>query len=179
MEVRFAGRMRDKRATCRHCGSEVDLPDAYQRVERRREQGRGLWRGRTVEETVIETRSDGPRDPSTEEELARWLRERGVPDVGQEVGRLWQGQELHIYRTEATGRRVTIGHTDEAEGPDGLPRMLTPEEIIQAAGGPLPPEERRKCPQCGATISKRADWCQWCGTRFSGTDGTQPGEEMD
>jgi hypothetical protein len=99
--------------------------------------------------------------------------------VDQELGRLWRGREVHIYRAEATQRRFTIGQADDTGGLDGLPRMLTPEEIIQAAGGPLPPEERRTCPKCGATISKRASWCQWCSTRFSESDGTEPGREVD
>jgi hypothetical protein len=36
--VRFVGELRDKRAVCRHCGSQVDLPDTYRRVQRRHEQ---------------------------------------------------------------------------------------------------------------------------------------------
>ena len=52
------------------------------------------------------------------------------------------------------------------------PGTLSTDEIIHLAGGPLPPEERRKCPQCGATISKRASWCQWCGARFARFSGS-------
>jgi hypothetical protein len=42
---------------------------------------------------------------------------------------------------------------------------LSPNEIIALAGGPLPLEQRRTCPnpKCGATISKSATTCPWCG----------------
>ncbi len=43
---------------------------------------------------------------------------------------------------------------------------ITPEEIIKMAGGPLPPEERRVCPKCQATISIHAQRCEWCGARL-------------
>ena len=35
---------------------------------------------------------------------------------------------------------------------------------MHLAGGARPPEERRPCPHCGATISKHATRCAWCGT---------------
>jgi hypothetical protein len=42
---------------------------------------------------------------------------------------------------------------------------LSPNEIIALAGGPLPLDQRRTCPnpKCGATISKSATTCPWCG----------------
>jgi len=39
---------------------------------------------------------------------------------------------------------------------------LTPELILQLAGGPLAPEERRKCPTCGAVVSRLEEKCPWC-----------------
>jgi len=39
---------------------------------------------------------------------------------------------------------------------------ITPDDIINMAGGPLPPEERRQCPKCQATISIYAQRCEWC-----------------
>jgi len=60
MVVRFVGRMRDKRAGCQFCGSEVDLPDAYQRVDRQRQQEHHAWGTRVVDQTLVETRSDHP-----------------------------------------------------------------------------------------------------------------------
>ena len=36
MEVQYIGEMRDKRAVCEYCNTEVDLPDSYQRVKKTR-----------------------------------------------------------------------------------------------------------------------------------------------
>jgi len=39
---------------------------------------------------------------------------------------------------------------------------LSPDLILRLAGGPLAPEERRECPQCGAIVSRREARCSWC-----------------
>jgi hypothetical protein len=39
---------------------------------------------------------------------------------------------------------------------------LTPDLILQLAGGPLAPEERRECPTCGAVVSRLEKKCPWC-----------------
>jgi hypothetical protein len=46
------------------------------------------------------------------------------------------------------------------------PRELSPEEIVQLAGEPLAPEDRRICPHCKAVIPRTAEKCQWCGARL-------------
>jgi hypothetical protein len=46
--------------------------------------------------------------------------------------------------------------------------QLSPDDVIQLAGGPLPPEERRACPQCGAVVPRSAEKCAWCGAPLSG-----------
>ena len=177
MEVRFAGPLRDKRAVCPYCGTEVDLPDAYQRIQRQKEQARHPWGSRTVEETVIETRSDHPEGlpdldevvPESEagrgvlepEELARWMEDQKETRQESRKPSGLLGKVLH-FLTGKTPAAITRGASPAS--PAG--ESLAPDEIIQAAGGPLPPEERRKCPKCGATISKRASRCTWCGTRF-------------
>lgn len=40
---------------------------------------------------------------------------------------------------------------------------LTPEDILQMAGDPLPEELRRNCPNCDAVISQDVKRCEWCG----------------
>jgi hypothetical protein len=50
---------------------------------------------------------------------------------------------------------------------------LSPDDVIQLAGGPLPPEERRACPQCGAVIPRSAEKCAWCGAPLSGPGDAQ------
>ena len=46
--------------------------------------------------------------------------------------------------------------------------QLSPDDVIQLAGGPLPPEQRRACPQCGAVVPRSAEKCAWCGASLSG-----------
>jgi hypothetical protein len=53
--------------------------------------------------------------------------------------------------------RVTLERSRPSPPPE-----TSVETIIRAAGEPLPPEERRRCPQCDATISKYATRCVWC-----------------
>jgi hypothetical protein len=48
------------------------------------------------------------------------------------------------------------------------PGQLSPDDVIQLAGGPLPPEERWACPQCGAVVPRSAEKCAWCGAPLLG-----------
>jgi hypothetical protein len=50
---------------------------------------------------------------------------------------------------------------------------LSPDDVIQLAGGPLPPEQRRACPQCGAVVPRSAEKCAWCGAPLSGPGDAQ------
>jgi hypothetical protein len=42
------------------------------------------------------------------------------------------------------------------------PAPLSPGEILELAGGPLAPEERRRCPTCLAVVSRTELKCPWC-----------------
>lgn len=67
-------------------------------------------------------------------------------------------------------QHLTGGHSEERVAPPPMPvaaDALTAADIIELAGGPLPPEERRTCPHCGATISKAATRCEWCGASLN------------
>lgn len=67
-------------------------------------------------------------------------------------------------------QRLTGGRPQERVEAPSMPVAadeLTAADIIQLAGGPLPPEQRRTCPHCGATISKAATRCEWCGASLS------------
>lgn len=61
--------------------------------------------------------------------------------------------------------RMTL---DGSEGPLALGGPLNPEDIIELAGGPLAPEERRNCPKCDAVVSRDAASCPWCSEALSG-----------
>lgn len=58
--------------------------------------------------------------------------------------------------TEAEGLVMGQVRTAAAAG------ALAPNLILQLAGGPLAPEERRDCPQCKAVVSRSDERCPWC-----------------
>jgi hypothetical protein len=229
-EVRFVGRMRDKRALCRHCGTEVDLPDTFQRVEQQREREQHRWGTRTVDRAVVETRSDHPdglRDdtvPQTLEELMQyvdaaggevtvhsravpgngtpgqtlsldelthWLKEEGIAIPEELQQQLQEGGGFAVSRSGPIESRVMIQRTIEerrSTSPLGLLGTILRifegigsafgvqlrtqahddalDDITRRAGGPIPPKQRAKCPQCGATITKNSPRCTWCGLWF-------------
>lgn len=48
---------------------------------------------------------------------------------------------------------------------------LSPDLILRLAGGPLAPEERRECPQCGAIVSRHEARCSWCSAPLPDAEG--------
>jgi hypothetical protein len=200
-EVRFVGELRDKRAFCPHCGSQIDLPDTFQRVERRREQEQ-LPGGasRIVDSVRIETRSDhspGEGPPREVGDVDQLLQDLALPDLEEETLQqlgeqgMVGGASEQILRSSGTGaedrglvdrmlRRVRgdalndeldAAALDQAEDLP-LPGRLGPEDIIRLAGGPLPPEERRKCLKCGAVVSRSESRCPWCSALLPGAEDT-------
>ena len=79
------------------------------------------------------------------------------------LGRLRGGTSAPDPEAEA----LVLG-SDEAQLAAGA---LSPELILRLAGGPLPPEERRDCPQCGAVVSRREAKCPWCSASLTDTEG--------
>ncbi len=70
-------------------------------------------------------------------------------------------------------QRLTGGRPEKRFEAPSMPVAadeLTAADIIQLAGGPLPAEDRRACPRCGATISKAATRCEWCGAALDELD---------
>ena len=208
MKVHFVGEMRDKRAICQYCQTEVDLPDTYRRVKKKRTHEQRIGGSRTVEETIIETRGDGqiPSDapeslPPEIQEVMKILKEKGPAAIDDESLQKLQARGINIsFAPESFdpetfrslrergldisdelplehSSKTVINRTEDRD--DSFlgrlfsrtgrtrqePGLISPEEIIRLAGGPLPPEKRRKCPnpKCGATISKDAKKCSWCG----------------
>ena len=91
-------------------------------------------------------------DPS--DDLARWPEAQPRPPglLERIVGRRQRRQR------DARGVVSLPG-----EGEDAIPPgSLNPADILRMAGGPLPPEERRKCPDCGAVVSRSDSRCPWC-----------------
>jgi hypothetical protein len=203
MEVHYIGEMRDKRAVCQYCHTEVDLPDSYQRVKKKRTHEQRLSGSRTVEETVIETRRDGElstKDPESLppeiQEMLKILKEKGPAALDEEFLQKLQARGINISFDSESLRSLRergygiydappLAHSSKTvftrteERDEGFlgrlfskagetrqrPSEISPEEIIRLAGGALPPEERRQCPnpKCGATLPKDAEKCSWCG----------------
>ena len=94
LAVQFVGEMKDKRAFCRHCGTEVDIPDTYQRVKKKRSAEWNFSGTHSVEDTLIETRSDRGEDanekkpiPPEIQEIITQIKEKG-----------WEVIDVHTLR---------------------------------------------------------------------------------
>jgi len=110
-------------------------------------------------------------DPET-----RLLASLGLPTVPSGQGALSPEVQAHEkglldrlasrLTGDPLGSRALAGTTSR-RGATPRSRPLTPEEIIELAGGPLSPEERRKCPKCGAVVSRSEIKCPWCSEPLS------------
>jgi len=80
----------------------------------------------------------------------------------QEPGRL--AGLLRLLGMQVTGLQ-TPANAGDVRAQSG---QLSPDDVIQLAGGPLPPEERWACPQCGAVVPRSAEKCAWCGAPLPG-----------
>ena len=82
-----------------------------------------------------------------------------------------QGLGFEIYEEPAPQQRSKKGLIARifGTGKEVEQGPLSPEEIIELAGGALPQEERRECPNpsCRAVVSKAAKKCPWCGRSLS------------
>ena len=167
MAVRRIGEMRDKRAVCLYCGTEVDLPDSYQQVVKKRTQEKRIFGSRSVEETRVETRSDGPTLADDQESLPPEIQEMIKSFKDKDFHKRRLSKSVHV-KDESWEDQVLTEMFPSVE-PAGNRPALSPEDIIQMAGGALPPEERRKCPnlKCNAIISKNDKKCSWCGEAFA------------
>jgi len=211
-EVHFVGDLHDKRAICSYCGTEVDLPDSYSRIQKLREH-RTLPGGseQPIEKTVVETRHDGTSDtgafenyPPELQKIIQTLKEKG-PEAftqehlkgpkeyrikeksdpgGTEAEDLQASQEQDIEPSEESPDSQAIQTGTETikeknrsiftlpffkrKTGDRKRRSLSIEELVLLSGDPLPPEERRNCPnpRCEAVISKSVTQCPWCGEQL-------------
>jgi hypothetical protein len=194
-EVRFVGELRDRRVFCPYCGSQIDLSDVFTRMEPGREQEQPPEGGvRSFDAVSTEASHDqvpGAQLPPETDDVDRVLWDLDLPDVEDETaGQVRPGGFVDGASTERIrpigprkgdksfldrllGRPRT-GPEDSELTPD-LDRgedvsqsgSLNPEDIIRLAGGPLPEEERRKCPRCGAIVSRSENRCPWCSAQLA------------
>ena len=87
MNVGYIGEMKDKRGICTFCGTEIDLPDSYNREKVDYPGEQGVLSSRIVEETAIESRDDGssevveePAGADEVQEMVQLLAQRGISD---------------------------------------------------------------------------------------------------
>jgi len=114
----------------------------------------------------------------SDDELFERLKARGI-DLDAPEG-LRPGERIgirrEIRRTDSQDGMPSLRDVVRGWMDRGVKRSLEPQEplsaddIIDLAGGPLAPEERRPCPQCGAVIPRDAARCEWCGRRLSGDE---------
>jgi hypothetical protein len=106
MEVYIAGALHDKRARCPYCGTDVDVPDSFQRVQRTHtaEEGAGFQR---VEETLtVESRSDAGAASLTAEDLRRLMQAQAAGSADVHAG---LGEYDHTF-TKDDLRRLLAEH---------------------------------------------------------------------
>jgi hypothetical protein len=139
-----------------------------------------------VDRTVIETRSDYSGDPQVDapahQALSDWQASTHEEQLTPHVQQTSAGEQvtLRVDRMDSQvisrpglfgwfrrGSRAAVQGDDTTSQQDKDSLLLSPEELIKAAGGPLPPEKRRKCPECGTTVPKQAVRCGWCGMQLS------------
>lgn len=145
-----------------------------------------------VDRQVEDTQGQGPRSGTGD--VNKLLRELEQRDLGETAVRRAGGAEMISSartdlptppaeapnRSEFWDRILGQGEGGVMEaGMDELgfdlgdasvqPGSLSPGNILRMAGGPLPPEERRKCHNCGAVVSRSEVRCSWCSAPLPGT----------
>ncbi len=181
MEVRFVGEMRDKRLVCTYCGSEAEIPDAYRRTIRKNERDNKPLESHTIESVFIEARRDGLpglkpfEDSPLNDDLRELIEQGGLEGIDDETIEALKRRGFDIPSGGKSSIVSTIRRLDKQneEMKNKLPRgyiPLTPQEILELAGQPLPVEERRNCPNCEAVISRHAKQCPWCSVSLAGSE---------
>ena len=102
--------------------------------------------------------------PHLDREAAQWQSEpKGF--LNGLLGRLRGSTAGPDLEAEA----LVLGH-EEIQSAAGA---ISPELILRLAGGPLAPEERRRCPKCDAVVSRRDHKCPWCSAILPGAEGPE------
>jgi uncharacterized Zn finger protein (UPF0148 family) len=150
---------------CPYCGFPVEPTDAFGEQVQSQENAQGqdpdfatmerIPEGTTLDQLLeqLSLPDSGDESPHPEHEPAtaqRPAKKKGI--FNGVLGRL----RGNSGRTEAED---LLMRQDEAASASGA---LSPDLILRLAGGPLPAQEQRKCPKCGAVVSRREGKCPWC-----------------
>jgi DNA-directed RNA polymerase subunit RPC12/RpoP len=165
LEVHFIGDLRDKWAVCPYCGGKIDIKDSYRRFKHTKKESKGLLSSKTVETTVIETRSDKPLEELSPEE-AELMKRMGIsPEFQKTTGK----SSYSMKFSKNSKLNDLLGGLNLSFENDDLGSLSDAAHVIRTVSGktnivePLAPEERTKCPHCDATVSIKAVKCDWCG----------------
>jgi hypothetical protein len=82
MNIYFAGELRDKRAKCPFCGTEIDIPDSYSKVVIKKRTGQILPE---TEAVIYERRFDNNGASIDVEEINQLIMEKGLAASRQEL----------------------------------------------------------------------------------------------
>jgi hypothetical protein len=175
LEVHFIGELQDKWAVCPYCGGKIDLQDSYRRIMHTKEESKGLLSSKTVETTVIETRSDKPLEDLSPEE-ADLMQRMGINPESPKS--MTTGKASISVKFNSNSKlHDLLGDLNISMDIDDLGSLSDAAHVIRTASGqievvePLPPEERTKCPNCDATVSIKAVKCEWCGKSLEEKEG--------
>ena len=183
LDVRFIGEMRGKRAVCPFCGNQVDVPDSFQRVERRRDHEQRPWRSRTVDTVYVETRVDHGSDGEPIDSvpgidgIRQILREKGPAAIDEEMLEKLDDAGIIVSTSAAQGVRTRLSDGPES-GVDRLPgssrldstdsgfgisagKALFSSEDVSSVQGRLDPEHVIKMAGGAPPIDKRTK-CPEC-----------------
>lgn len=180
MEIRIVGEMRGKQMVCTYCGSEADLPEAFLQAIQSSEHEDSLADSDSPDSLGGETRDDKlpglkpfGKNPKVEE-LSELIKQGGLEGVDKETIEVLKKHGFDIPREGQSSIVSAIRRLDKLneDMKNKKPRgyiPLTPREILELAGEPLSPEERRNCPKCEAVIARDARQCPWCSVSLTGS----------
>ena len=164
MEVR-ASEPQGKHAFCPGCGAIIELPATFGTPEA----------GPTaVAQAPMLAGDEGEprRHPHIEDEdaliadLARPGPVKRTPSTTAPQGSLFSRLARRLGREPAPEPAPSPSPTPsipDSRAPSGQD-PLDPALVLHLAGGPLTAEERVRCPECGATVSRDRETCPWCST---------------
>lgn len=159
---------------CPYCGFPVEPADAF----RERKPGEKHEQGGDQDFSTMERIPEGTTLDQLLDQLSLPDSDKETPHPEPEPATAQHPAKQKGFLSGLLGRlRGGPGGTEAEELLMSQAEMasaagaLSPDLILRLAGGPLPPEERRKCPRCGAVVSRREGKCPWCSAPLSGGEG--------